>query len=195
MAPPAKVFTHENRLGSTYYLHEGRTKTGKPRYFFAKTLGEGTRSKVPEGFEVSESINGVVSIRRKTTGAPGVTDEDVKLIDTAVARQRHLQGFMVRVVGSAIVIFEPHPRPSELRDFAQRLGVEPRASSFVAERMKRAQYAPIMKFEREGAGYVVLRMTFRGKGGWSWPLGAGKLEGLAVRFVPIIGKEAFFDLV
>lgn len=194
VAPAAKVFTHENRMGVTYYLHEGRTKTGKPRYFFAKTPGEGARSETPEGFEVSESINGVVSVRRKTTGAPGVPEEDVKVVEEAVRRHSHLAGYLVRAEGKAIVIFESHPRPSELRGFAQRFGVPQRASSFVAERMKKAQYAPIMKFERENAGYAVFRMTYRGKGGWSWPLGAGKLQGVAKKFVPSIGTDAFFDL-
>ena len=61
--------------------------------------------------------------------------------------------------------------------------------------MKKAQYAPIMKFVREGDGYVVLRMTYRGKGGWSWALGGGKLRGLATKFVKSIGTEAFFDLM
>ena len=195
VARSAKVFAYENRMGVTYYLHEGRTKTGKPRYFFAKTVGQGGLGAVPKDFEVSESINGVVSVRRKTAGAPSVPDDDVKVVAAAVDRQPHLQGYVVRAVDNAVVIFEPHPRPSELRDFAQRFGASPHASSFVAERMKKAQYAPIMKFEQDGAGYVVLRMTFRGKGGWSLPLGAGKLRGLAVKFVPSIGTEAFFDLM
>lgn len=195
VAPHAKVFTHENRMGIMYYLHEGRTKTDRPRYFFAKTPGEGARSAMPERFEVSESINGVVSVPRKATGAPGAPDADVKVVEGAVRHQPHLQGYLVRAEGNAIVIFEPHPRPSELRDFAERLGVPYRASSFVEERMKKAQYAPIMKFECEGDGYVARRMTYRGKGGWSWPLGAGKLEGLAKKFVPTIGTESFFDLM
>jgi len=195
VARSAKVFAYENRMGVTYYLHEGRTKTGKPRYFFAKTVGQGALSAMPKDFEVSEGINGVVSVRRKTAGGPSVPDDDVKVVAAAVDRQPHLQGYVVLAVDNAVVIFEPHPRPSELRDFAQRFGASPHASSFVAERMKKAQYAPIMKFEQEGAGYVVLRMTFRGKGDWSWPLGAGKLRGLAAKFVPSIGTEAFFDLM
>jgi hypothetical protein len=195
VTPPAKAFARKNRLGFTYYLHEGRTKTGKPRYFFAKTPGEGARSEMPEGFEVSESINGVVSVRRKTTGARGVPDEDVKVVEAEVSRHPHLAGYMVRAEGNAIVIFEPHPRPSELRDFAQPHGAFCRAASFVEERMKKAQYAPILKFDRDGDGYVALRMTYRGKGGWSWPLGVGKLHGLAKKFVPSIGTEKFFDLV
>ena len=194
VTPPRTTFAYENRMGVTYYLHEGRTKTGKNRYFVAKTMGPGMLGEMPDGFEVTESVNGVVSVRRKTTDRAVVPEDDVKVVQEAVARHPHLRGYMVRAVDNAVVIFEPHPRPSELRDFAARLGVPYRASSFVEERMKKAQYAPIMKFEREGDGYVVLRMTYRGKGGWSWPLGAGKLPGLATKFVKSIGTEAFFDL-
>ncbi len=193
--PTRTAFAYQNRMGVTYYLHEGRTTTGKPRYFFAKTMGPGMLSEMPGGVEVSESINGVVSVRRKTTDRAAVPEEDVKVVQEAVGRHLHLKGYMVRAVDSAVVIFEPHPRPSELRAFAERYGTSYRASNFIEERMKKAQYAPIMKFERESDGYVVLRMTYRGKGGWSWPLGAGKLGGLAKKFVPSIGTEAFFDLM
>jgi len=192
--PTRTVFAYENRMGVTYYLHEGRTTTGKPRYFFAKTMGPGMLSEMPKGFEVSESINGIVSVRKKTMNRAAVPEEDVSVIEEAVARHSHLQGYMVRAVDSAVVIFEPHPRPSELRDLAERYRTY-RASSFVAERMKKAQYAPIMKFEREGDGYAVRRMTYRGKGGWSWPLGVGKLQQLAKKYVPSIGTDDFFDLM
>ena len=195
VTPTRTVFAYENRMGVTYYLHEGRTKTGKSRYFFAKTMGPGMLSEMPEGFEVTESINGVVSVRRKTTDRAIVPEEDVKVVQEAVGRHSHLRGYMVRAVDSAVVIFEPHPRPGELREFAERYGASYRASNFIEERMKKAQYAPIMKFEREDDRYVVLRMTYRGKGGWSWPLGVGRLQALATKFVKSIGTEDFFDLM
>jgi len=193
-APAPSVVTHTNRLGDAYYLHEGKTKTGKPRYFFAKRVGDGALAEMPPGFEVSESINGVVSVRRSTAGAVVVPQSDVKLVEAAVDRCAHLQGYVVRVAGSAIVVFEPHPRPDELRDFAQRLGIAHRAPSFIDDRMKRAQYAPVLKFERDGEVYVVHRMTYRGEGGWSWPLMNGKLADLAKRVFSKIGTEAFFEL-
>jgi hypothetical protein len=191
----ASVFTFQNRMGDMYYLHEGRTKTGKPRYFFAKTAGQGTLAEMPKGFEVSESINGVVSVRRTNAGGSVAPDEDVRVVEAAVGRHAHLRGYMVRALGNAVVIFEPHPRPDKLRDLAQQLGFAHRAPSFVEDRMKQAQYAPVMKFEPEGDGYVAFRMTYRGKGGWSWPLQSGKLHDLASKLVPSVGTEAFFDLI
>lgn len=52
-----------NRRGDTYYLHTGTTKKRKPRYFVAKTVGAGALEALPEGFELTESINGVGSVR------------------------------------------------------------------------------------------------------------------------------------
>ena len=47
-----------------------------------------------------------------------------------------------------------------------------------------------------GSGdYSVHRMSYRGKGGWSWPLANGPLAKLAGRFVGKIGTDAFFDLM
>ncbi|MBI2893402.1 MAG: hypothetical protein HYY06_07605 [Deltaproteobacteria bacterium] len=187
-------FAYQNRMGDTYFLHEGRTKTGKPRYFFAKTTGEGAVATMPKGFEVSESINGVVSVRRKIAGASAVPEEDVKVVELAVGRHSHLRGYMVRALDDAVVVFEPYPRPDDLRDIAQRLGGADRVTALIENRMKRVQYAPVMKFEREGDGYRVLRMTYRGKGGWSWPLATGKLRELVKRFVRHINTDEFFEL-
>jgi hypothetical protein len=46
----------------------------------------------------------------------------------------------------------PEPGSSELRAFAERSGGFYGSPNFIEERMKKAQYAPVMNFEREGAG-------------------------------------------
>lgn len=189
------VFTYKNRMGDTYYLHEGTTKTGKPRYFFAKATRAGALATMPKGLEVCESINGVVSVRRKIAGASPVPDGDVKVVELAVGRHPHLRGYMVRALGNAVVVFEPYPRPDDLQDIAQRLGGADRAPAFIEDRLKKAQFAPVMKFERDAKGYSVFRMTYRGKGGWSWPLATGKLPELAKKFVRHINTDEFFELM
>jgi hypothetical protein len=66
--------------------------------------------------------------------------------------------------------------------------------SFIEERMNKSRYSSVMKFEPEGDKYAVFRMTYSGRGGWSYPLALGKLRELAMQFVPPIGTEGFFDL-
>lgn len=38
-------------------------------------------------------------------------------------------------------------------------------------------------------------MTYRGDGGWSWPLARGKIGQLAKRYLSHLGEDSFFDLV
>jgi len=62
------AFTYTNSKGTKYYLH-GRTtptKSGKSRtlYFFAKEQKEGVLDKVPDGYEVSESANGLPVLKK-----------------------------------------------------------------------------------------------------------------------------------
>jgi hypothetical protein len=193
--PAGKVVTHTNRMGDTYYLHRGTTKRGKPRYYFARAVREGAVDEMPDGFEVSESINGVVSVRRKRPGGPQVPAADLQVVWDAVRLCPHLEDYEVRAVGGAIVIYEPSPRRDELRGAAMQLGIARLDDAYIGERMKRAQYGPVMKFEGTADSYAVFRMTYRGEGGWSWPLACGKLDELANQFVRHIGTDEFYELL
>ena len=193
--------TYTNRMGDTYYLHEGRTKTGKARYFVAKTIREGALSAMPEGFEFSESINGVVSVRKVDSSAAIVAETDVARARAELARHPHLRDHRIEVVKGEIVVFEPTgSAPSDwvmevARSFAIRPeGFQPGRSS---RRGRRVRYDPVMKFVpfRERNGYTVHRMTYRGDGGWSWPLGSGPLYKLLERFLGCVGTDEFFELL
>ncbi len=52
--------THINRKRVTYYLHVGKTKTGKPRYYFSTKTPANTASEIPEGYEIYENPNAQV---------------------------------------------------------------------------------------------------------------------------------------
>ena len=85
------ALSYKNRMGDTCYLHEGKTKTGKPRFFVAKTVRMEALAVMPEGYEFSESINGVVSVRRVDTSAPQIPERDLDLVRTELAHQDHLR--------------------------------------------------------------------------------------------------------
>jgi hypothetical protein len=56
--------TYTNRKGVTYTLCRGATSTGKPRYYFAREPKGEVVEEIPEGFKISESVNGTVSLAR-----------------------------------------------------------------------------------------------------------------------------------
>lgn len=104
---PQPPFAYTNRRGRTYYLHAGTTKTGKPRYFVAKTIGTGALTALPAGFEIVESINGVVSVRRVDPGVPTIPAPHLDLVRSELARHPHLGLHRADLVKGEIVVFEP----------------------------------------------------------------------------------------
>ncbi len=196
------IVTYTNRMGDTYYLHEGRTKTGKVRYFVAKTPREGGLSAIPEGYELAESINGVVSVRKIDVSAASIPAADVALARAEMARHAHLHGHRIEIVKGEIVVFEPVTDMS-IPDWAGEIagplykrsaGPDARGDSMTRRRVR---YGPVMKFvlSRERNEYSVHRMTYRGDGGWSWPLASGSLHALLKRFLGRVGTEEFYELL
>jgi hypothetical protein len=64
------AFTYTNSKGAVYILHSRTTtlKSGNAQtiFFFAKTQKEGALDHVPEGYEVSESKNGLPVLKRRS---------------------------------------------------------------------------------------------------------------------------------
>jgi YHS domain-containing protein len=62
------AYAYKNSKGNTYYLHSRSTtlRNGKEQriYFFAREEKEGTLDKVPEGYAVSETANGLPVLKR-----------------------------------------------------------------------------------------------------------------------------------
>jgi hypothetical protein len=63
------AYSYKNSKGNTYYLHGRETtlKNGYTRtlYYFAKEEKENALDKVPEGYEVAESKNGLPVLKKK----------------------------------------------------------------------------------------------------------------------------------
>ena len=62
------AYSHQNSKGVTYYLHSRVTqlKGGREQtiYFFAKTIKEGAINAVPNGYMVSETMNGLPVLKK-----------------------------------------------------------------------------------------------------------------------------------
>ena len=97
--------THTNRKGVTFYLCRGVTKTGKPRYFFAREPDKGEPVEaIPEGYEVVESVNGVVSLAKARPAL--IRPEELALVQAAVAKHPKARNYRVDVKGERIVVYE-----------------------------------------------------------------------------------------
>src|SRR5918999_1568123 len=78
----AVPITHTNAKGKTLYLHQGMTKTGKPKYYFSMQ-SEGTLAEsIPGGFEIYENPNAQVFLRRIPPKI--ISDEERQVVEDAM---------------------------------------------------------------------------------------------------------------
>lgn len=198
MTIPSKALSHTNRRSITYYLHQGETKSGKPRFFVAKTIRDGALAAMPDGYEFAESINGVVSVRRIQKSV--IPEDDIGLVEKELARHRHIRFHRVETKKNMILIHEPTSGllGTGLDDLSRFFGTShAMTEKIVRDQQATVRYTPIMKFliDRRGktGNYAVYRMSYSGEGGWRF-LSSGTLAELVEKYVLHIGTDAFYKL-
>lgn len=67
--------TYTSRKGLTYTLCQGTTKTGKPRYYFARKPKDQVLEQIPAGYTISESVNRCRTARPDRESGAGVDSE------------------------------------------------------------------------------------------------------------------------
>jgi hypothetical protein len=91
--------THVNRKRDTYYLHAGKTKTGKPRYWFAKSTEGELLESMPEGYEIYENPDAQVFLRKIVPQL--VIPDEVAVVEEGLKRYAPGQNCLVDVQGGA----------------------------------------------------------------------------------------------
>lgn len=193
------AITYTNRMGVTYYLCQGTTKRGRPRYYFASAPRESAVDALPSGYVISESINGVVSLT--TARASAILDEEIATVETALMRHPDTHNYRVSIIRDRIVVHERvGPDPQEWHEafgISDSSFMARRREAYVAERERRARFTPILRFclvDAEVRLFVVERMTYRGEGGWLRVCSPGPIGALAARVIPTLGRDSFFEL-
>jgi hypothetical protein len=190
--------SHVNRKGRTYYLFQVRTKTGKDRYVFRRDIegpGEAVPA-IPDGFEIAESVNGIVSLRMAAESP--IHAEEVEAVRAALRRHERLARYRAEEVKGDIVVFEPIGGASpELLEIARRYNPL-LVPSDLAELEQGVQYSPVLLFrlvDEVTRRFHTSRMTYRGAGGMM-PLtnSSGPIGDVADRFCKTLGRDSFFEL-
>lgn len=191
------VYRYTNRKGRHYYLHQRRTKAGKARHVFTREVGDGALNAIPDGFEVRENVNGIVSLAQsRAKQSKAITELEEQAVRTALAALA-LDEYRLEARGSIVTIFEPDRHKTDgvtpLADHAVFMPPPVPSKSW----LKRVRFEPVLRFvlaHHRARVFHVERMTYRGNGGWSHPLGQGKIADLAKEFLRHLGRKSFFDL-
>lgn len=75
---------YTNRRSKTYYLHQGKTRVGKPMYFFSLDAEGALVNEIPEGYEIYENPHGQVFLRKRVSRL--VTDQEIATVENGMRK-------------------------------------------------------------------------------------------------------------
>lgn len=191
----AMAIKHINRKGKTYYLHQGTTKTGKPKYFFS-LRSEGTLvNRIPDGYEIYENPNAQVFLRKIPTQL--VTPEEVDMVQAGVKRYANIEQYIVDVKGKHVVVYLCDQDLDALIEIAS-MGLGGNTAKIQETLLRSVTYSPMMQFVLEDdktREFGVERWCFRGSvDDWIRLDSDYDLQALVKKYVPHLGQESFYEL-
>jgi hypothetical protein len=190
--------TYTNRKGVIYYLCQSATKTGKPRYYFARSQKGAPVEQMPEGFRISESANGLVSLERDRPSQ--ILPAEVAAVEAAIARHPKPGDYHVGVKRDRIEISERlGPDADELAAaLGGSLGLLPGALDRLRNELAtHGRFAPALRFcliDAERRTFAVERWCSLGSiDDWIDVGLSGPLNRLVEPAIARLGGDSFYD--
>src|SRR3989442_2152934 len=193
----AVPITPTNAKGKTYYLPQGTTKTGKPKYYFSmKSNGELAES-IPAGFEIYENPNAQVFLRRIPPKI--ITDEERRIVEEGMRTYATVKDYRIDVKGNALLIYTAVQEIDALADLFKELYPAPTANvELMANLRKAVHYSPMLVFQLVDAQrrtFQTQRYCFLGSvDDWIEIGKPGKLSTLIKRYVKHLGQDSYVEL-
>ncbi len=187
--------THVNAKGKTYYLHQGVTKTGKPKYYFSLKNTGTLVTAIPAGFEIYETPHAQVFLRKIPPKL--ITDEERQLVEAGMKQYSDIRYYKINVKGNAIVIYTVDKDADEfsnrLKDWNPVIGETKIRKLFALS----VSYSPMLQFtlkDSERRVFSAQRYCFLGSiDDWIY-IGHGELATLVKTFLKHLGKDSYFEL-
>jgi hypothetical protein len=187
---------HINRKGKTYYLHEGKTKTGKPKYFFSLKSEGNLVNTMPKGYEVYENPNAQVFLRKIQPQI--VTPEEVAIVRDGVKRYAKVKHYIVDVKGKRIVVYLCDQNVDALTALTS-MGLGGSTAKMQETLLRSVTYSPMMQFvleDEKTREFGVERWCFLGSVDDWMMLDSGRdLKALVKKYGAHLGQESFYELI
>jgi hypothetical protein len=187
---------HVNRKGKTYYLHEGKTKTGKPKYFFSLKSDGNLMDTIPEGYEIYENPNAQVFLRKIRPQI--VTPEEVAIVRNGVKRYAKLEHFIIDVKDNRIVVYLCDQNVDALTALTS-MGLGGSTARMQETLLRSVTYSPMMQFvleDEKTREFGIERWCFRGSVDDWIMLDSGRdLKALVKKYGAHLGQESFYELM
>ena len=195
--------TYTSRKGLTYHLCKGHTKTGKPRYYFSRQPKDELVEQLPEGYKISESVNGIVSLTKDQPSK--ILADELVAVQQVLNRHPRANQYRLNVRPDRIEVYEAAgPSADDLIEiFRGHRLLSPEFDSARAQQMRedqerRAQYSAVMQFilaDEVKRQYRAERWCYLGSiDDWISVDHIDKVGALAERLIPKLGTDRFFEV-
>jgi hypothetical protein len=192
----AVPITHTNAKGKSYYLHQGTTKTGKPRYYFSMESNGELAESIPAGFEIYENPNAQVFLRRIPPKI--ITDDERQVVEDGMRKYAEVQDYKIDVKGNAIVVYTADQDIETLAGLFKDMSPDPTTNTQLMTLLrKEIHYSPMLQFlleDEQRRLFTAQRYCFRGSIDDWIDIGHGSLTTLVKQYVKHLGQESYFDL-
>jgi len=188
-------YIYTNRKGLTNYLCQTLTKNGKTRYYFAREPKNATVEKMPDGYQVDESVNGIVSMVKARPQL--IFPEELVSVEVGLKKLPQSHKYQATIKNDQIVIYES--RGADMGEVLSGfLGWKIPASFSQEFNESHAQFGPIMRFileDPERRIFSAQRWCFRGSiDDWINVWRPDIIEILVKELLPKLGMDSFYEL-
>ena len=189
--------THTNAKGQTFSLHQGTTKTGKPKYSFAMQSEGALAKAIPAGYEIYENPNAQVFLRRIPPKI--ITDEECRKVDEGMRKYATVKDYKIDVKGNALLIYTAEQDIEALANIFKETHPNPLENVELMTTLRQViHFSPMLVFQLGDATrriFQTQRYCFLGSvDDWIEIGKPGKLAPLVKRYVKHLGKDSYVEL-
>lgn len=184
---------YTNKKGQIFYLHQSTTKTGKTTYFFSMKDDGIVVDKIPDGFEIYETPNAQVFLRRIQPII--ITDSEKTVVEEGMRVYSKLKYYQIELKKNKIIIFQADQNCEKLSELFSTMPNQVNS----AETLTRVvTYSPMMRFvltDKVKREFQVERYCFLGRvDDWIVIDVKGQLQNLVKKYVKHLGQESYYEL-
>jgi len=197
---------YSNRVGKKYFLREGKTKTGKPRYFFSsKQNGKGDITKsIPEGYEIYEHPENAQVFLRKIKPRL-ITELEEQFVKNSLRSLNKTKRYILDSKDKTLTIYESSMDDGNLKDifggllsgFPTRPGISTDDAMTALVNISDQHYTAMLRFtlkDKEKRTFVAERFCFRGSiDDWIFLSGPDNFRDIVKKYLATLGKDEFFE--
>ena len=188
---------YTNRVGKTYYLTEGKTRSGKPQYYFTLKEKDNPVDKIPKGYEIYEHPENAQVFMRKIRPRL-ITELEEQFVKNQVKALQRTRRYRVDCKDEYITIYESNLEIEKTQGLFGLLSSMNADDSMDSYRNVLDQnYTAMLRFlleDKEKRLFSAERFCFRGLSDrWIYLDESENFRGLVKQYVDMLGTDKFFE--